>query len=100
MRLGEACLLTPASTHGPGAQRHGFPPRPAAIVRDLLQRVLHINPDECFVTDESSLWDFHTGNDNQDYIRRIALLYEVDVSDLDPPTLVAIARRIHERCHG
>src|SRR3990172_2959950 len=71
--------------------------RHAAIVRDLLQRVVRVDPDNWFVTDQSSLWDFHDGRDNKDYIRRIALLYEVDVSDLEPPTLADIARRIHER---
>jgi hypothetical protein len=68
-----------------------------ALVRDLLQRVLGFNPDECLVTDESSLWDFHNEETNAEYVRKISLLYGVDVSDIDPPTLAAIAERLHER---
>jgi len=58
----------------------------AAMVSDILERVLGFRPGECLVTDESSLWDFHDGETNDDYVRRIALLYGVDVSDVDPPT--------------
>jgi hypothetical protein len=66
----------------------------AAIVADLLERVLGFAPGTCLVTDQSSLWDFHSGKDNQEYFRKIAILYGVDVSDIDPPTLGAIAERI------
>ena len=64
------------------------------FVEDLLSRVLQVDPAECFVSDESSLWDFHGDETNDEYLRRISLLYGVDASHLDPPTLVAIARLV------
>ena len=67
------------------------------IVNDILERVIGIDPDNCLVTDESSLWDFHGAESNGEYHRRIALLYGVDTTDLEPPTLAAIAVRIRER---
>jgi len=67
----------------------------AELVDDILERVIGLAPGDCLVTDESSLSDFHTDEDNQEYFRKIAILYGVDVSDIDPPTLAAIAARIH-----
>jgi hypothetical protein len=66
------------------------------LVRDLLERVVGMDPDQCLVTDESSLWDFHDGETNEPYVRKIALLYGVDVSGLEPPTLASICQRIKE----
>jgi hypothetical protein len=66
------------------------------LVRDILLRVLGFNPNDCLVTDESSLWDFHGGESNDEYVRKIGLLYGVDVSGVDPPTLATIAERIRE----
>jgi hypothetical protein len=68
------------------------------LVADLLERVIGINPSDCLVTDESSLWDFHDGDTNEPYVRKIALLYAVDVSDVEPPTVAAICQKIRE--HG
>ena len=66
------------------------------LVRDLVQRVIGLNPGDCLVTDESSLWDFHDGDGNAEYCRKIALLYGVDVSGVEPPTLAGICRKIRE----
>lgn len=67
------------------------------LVADVVRRVIGMEPENCFVSDESTLWDFHHGDNNAEYIRKILLLYNVDVSDLDPPFLWAIAERIDER---
>lgn len=72
----------------------------AEIVGDILERVLGFAPSDCLVTDESSLWDFHNGEDNQEYFRKIAILYGVDVSGIDPPRLAAIAERIRRERTG
>jgi hypothetical protein len=67
------------------------------IVADLLQRVFAIDPATCVITDRCTLDDLHYQGDSSRYVREILQLYEVDVSDLDPPYLVAIAERIRER---
>jgi hypothetical protein len=66
----------------------------ADLVADIVRRVIGMEPEDCFVSDESTLWDFHHGEDNTAYQRQISLLYGVDVSDIEPPTLAAIAERI------
>jgi hypothetical protein len=71
-----------------------------ALVADIVRRVIGMEPENCFVSDESTLWDFHHEEDNAEYIRKILLLYQVDVSDLDPPFLWAIAERIGEQRAG
>jgi len=71
----------------------------AAIVDDLMARVLGFEPGSYLITDESSLWDFHTEESNEPYLRKIMLLYGIDASDIEPPTIAAIAHRICEsRC--
>jgi hypothetical protein len=64
------------------------------FVDDLVERVLRLNPRECFISDESSLWDFHAEETNDELLRRISLLYGIDASHLEPPTLAAIAQLI------
>jgi hypothetical protein len=70
------------------------------LVGDLVRRVIGMDPESCFVSDESTLWDFHHGEDNADYHRKIAILYGVDVSNIEPPTLAAIAERIRQHRAG
>jgi hypothetical protein len=67
------------------------------LVSELVRRVVEMDPSHCFVSDESTLWDFHFDHDNTKYIRKIQELYEVDVSDLNPPNIAAIAERIQQR---
>jgi hypothetical protein len=67
-----------------------------AIVDDLMVRVMGFEPESYLITDESSLWDFHTEGTNEPYLRKIMLFYGIDVSDIDPPTIAAIAQRIYE----
>jgi hypothetical protein len=67
------------------------------LVADIVRRVIGMEPEDCFVSDESTLWDFHHGEDNAAYHRKIILLYGVDVSDIEPPTLAAIAERIRQQ---
>jgi hypothetical protein len=67
------------------------------LVADIVRRVIGMEPEDCFVSDESTLWDFHHGQDNAEYHRKIAVLYGVDVSDVEPPTFAAIAERIRQQ---
>lgn len=66
----------------------------ADLVADLMQRVLGMDPGSYFVSDESTLWDFHSEADNMAYAKKILILYRVDISDMNPPFLWAIAERI------
>jgi hypothetical protein len=46
------------------------------------------------VTDESSLWDFHSEETNEEYHRKIMEVYGTDVSDIESGNLVRIFERI------
>jgi len=62
-----------------------------------MQRVAGVEPHGCFVSDGLTLWDLHRGPRNEPLFERAHRIYGVDISDIDPPYLWAIARRIHER---
>jgi hypothetical protein len=59
---------------------------------DFVRRVLKL--DWAWISDESSLWDFHTNETNQSYVRTISLLYGVDVSDIESGNIAEILERI------
>jgi hypothetical protein len=62
---------------------------------EFIERVLHMEPDQVFVSDASSLSEFP--EDNEEYGRRIMLLYGVDIDGLAddkfPTILDALAAR-------
>ena len=64
------------------------------LARDFMARVFNLNYDECFISDESSLWDLHTDETNDDYYRKIMLIYGVDVSTVEGAKLALIFERI------
>ncbi|MGB6842330.1 MAG: hypothetical protein WBE16_15180 [Candidatus Sulfotelmatobacter sp.] len=64
----------------------------AELAEDFIRRVLDL--DWAFVSDESSLWDFHSSDDNQDLIAKINEVYGVDVSDIESAKLWQILDRI------
>jgi hypothetical protein len=64
------------------------------LARDFMNRILSLDFDDCFISDESSLWDFNTGETNEPYYRQIMLLYGVDVSDVEGAKLSLILERI------
>ena len=64
------------------------------IARDFLARVLDLNPDECLISDESSLWDFHDQETNDVFYEKTRNIYGVDVSALEGANLCAIFRKI------
>ena len=67
------------------------------VARDFMPRVLGHDFDQCIVSDESSLWDFHEEDSNAAFHNKIALLYGIDVSDIENGNLVAIFERIDAR---
>ena len=53
----------------------------AELAEDFIRRVLNL--DWAWVSDESSLGDFHSSDDNKDFIAKINEVYGVDVSDIE-----------------
>ena len=64
------------------------------IATDFFARVLDLDYAECFVSDESSLADFHTELSDEHLHERILLAYGVDVSDIEDGRLVRIFERL------
>jgi hypothetical protein len=62
------------------------------LAEDFTRRVLNL--EWAFVSDESSLWDFHSSDDNRDLIAKINEVYGVDVSDIESAKLWQILDRI------
>lgn len=66
--------------------------RHADLIDDLLSNVMGI--EGAWVSDESSLWDFHSEPTNDAYIAKIRELYGVDVTGIESANLAAIAEQI------
>jgi hypothetical protein len=64
----------------------------AELTEDFVRRVLNL--DWAWISDESSLWDFHGSDDNQDFTAKIKEIYGVDVSDIESAKLWQILDRI------
>ncbi|HET6228665.1 MAG TPA: hypothetical protein VFE05_01225 [Longimicrobiaceae bacterium] len=64
------------------------------LAAGFFREVLELDYDDCVITDESSLWDFHGENDNEPYFRRIEEVYHVDVRDIASGNLADILERI------
>ena len=64
------------------------------LVLDFMRRVGEVDPSRYYVTDGLTLWDLHRGPSNQAFFERTRQIYGVDISDIDPPYLWAIAVRI------
>lgn len=62
------------------------------LAEDFTRRVLNL--DWAFISDESSLWDFHEAGTNGALIARIKEIYGVDVSDIESAKLPEILERI------
>jgi hypothetical protein len=63
-----------------------------ALKREFIQRVLEL--EWVFISDESSLWDFHSDETNQSLLKKIEDIYGVDVSDITSGNLADILERI------
>ena len=67
------------------------------LANEFFEKILAMSYNECLVTDESSLWDFHGGEANEEYHRKITQVYGVDVSNIENGNLVQIFERIRAR---
>lgn len=66
------------------------------LADDFIRRVLQL--EWAWISDESSLWDFHTDEDNRVLLDRINEVYGVDVSDIESAKLFMILDRIAAKC--
>jgi hypothetical protein len=63
-----------------------------SLSEDFIQKVLGL--DWAWISDESSLWDFHTEQTNDLLVAKIREVYGVDVSDIESAQLWEILERI------
>lgn len=63
-----------------------------SLSEDFIQKVLGL--DWAWISDESSLWDFHTEQTNELLVAKIREVYGVDVSDIESARLWEIFERI------
>jgi hypothetical protein len=68
------------------------------LAEDFTRRVLNL--DWAWISDESSLWDFHSAEDNEALIAKIEEVYGVDVSDIESARLSEILERIASNGQG
>jgi hypothetical protein len=64
----------------------------AELADDFVRRVLDI--DGAWISDESSLWDFHQQETNAALVAKIREVYGVDVSDIESGNLADILDRV------
>ena len=62
---------------------------------DFICKVLEL--DWAWISDDSTLWDFHENETNDKYYARIIEVYGVDVSDIEDANLASILERIETR---
>ncbi|MGB8010331.1 MAG: hypothetical protein WCF68_01860 [Terriglobales bacterium] len=62
------------------------------LAEDFIHRVLNL--DWAWISDESSLWDFHHNETNEELIAKINEVYGVDVSDIQSAKLAEVFERI------
>ena len=62
------------------------------LAQDFIERVLGY--EWAFLSDESSLWDFHAERSNDTYVTKIREVYGVDVADIESGRIAPILERI------
>jgi hypothetical protein len=62
------------------------------LAADFIERVLDL--EKVWISDGSSLWDFHSGETNDELVAKIRDIYSVDVSDIESAKLCEIFERI------
>ncbi len=65
------------------------------LTDEFIRRVLGL--EWAFVSDQSSLWDFHTDDTNDSLNAKIREIYGIDVSDVESGNLAEILQRIATR---
>jgi hypothetical protein len=67
----------------------------AQLADDFIRRVLDL--ESAWISDESSLWDFHSEETNSALIDKIRQVYGVEVSDIESAKLCEILERIADQ---
>jgi hypothetical protein len=67
----------------------------SVLAKDFIKRILDI--EWAWISDESSLWDFHGDETNKSLTDKIKHVYGVDVSDISSGNLADIFDRIRDR---
>jgi hypothetical protein len=62
------------------------------LADDFIRRILEL--DWAWISDESSLWDFHHEETNEALISKVKEIYGVDVSDIQSAKIADILKRI------
>lgn len=62
------------------------------LSEDFIRRVLEL--DGAWISDESSLWDFHFDETNESLYAKVKQVYDVDVSDIESANISEILDRI------
>ena len=70
------------------------------LATEFFEKILGMNRNDCLITDESSLWDFHSERSDEPFYSKILEAYGVDVSDIANGNLVRIFQRIAEANRG
>lgn len=73
----------------------------AALAEDFIQRVLHpvLGIEDVWISDDSSLWNFHFDETCDELAAKIREVYGVDVSDIESQNLADIFDRIEAARH-
>lgn len=66
------------------------------IAVDFFEKVLKMNYSYCFVSDQSSLWDFMLVAPPEELTRRVALYYKLELDPETYPFLADIFERIEK----
>ena len=67
------------------------------MAEDFFKRVLEIDLQDCWISDQSSLWDFHGEMSNQHLYEKVWETYRVDISDIEDGNLVKVFKRIENK---
>jgi hypothetical protein len=67
------------------------------LAREFFAKILEMDYEECLVTDESSMWDFHSEESDDHLHEQIAKVYGVDTRDIKGANIVTILERIAGR---
>jgi len=50
-----------------------------SIASDFFEKILDMDRNDCLITDESSLWDFHAERSNEPFYSRILEMHGIDM---------------------
>ena len=66
--------------------------RDPELREDFVRRVIGL--EWAWISDESSLWDFHTEETNDSMVKKIMDIYGIDISDIESGNVAQILERI------